>query len=1178
MKKFSLFGFLVLALVFGVFGVPPTQTQAHSSSQDRAVWIPNSTVNAVVTNGTSTYVGGNFTQVGPYTGHLVKVDGTTGTQQSGLPVVNGRVAAIEPDGSGGWYIGGLFSEVGGVARTNLAHILSNGSVDAGWDATTNDTVQDLARIGTTLYVGGDFTSLDGATRNRIGALDSSGNLTSWDPDADDTVYALDTTATTVYAAGGFTTIGGASRTGIAEVSAATGTASAWDPCGACGAASFDVQGEGSTVYIGGGFSSMGGSVRNSVAEVDATTGLATAWDPDVTGGLSGEVYTVFVDGSTIYLGGDFTDVGGSTRNNAAAVNDTTGAATSWDPDFDDIVQRLTVSGSTVYVIGLFDYSGSTRRHRAAAFTTAGALTGWNPTPSGSMDDIEVIGSEVYLSGTFRSVNGVVREGLVELDANGEATSWDPGLNFGSNVLALAIPTASLSASPTLYVGGAGITTADGGTARTNAAAFNTSTDTLTGWAPDPNSAVYSLFADGTTVYAGGDFTSIGGSARNRIAALNPTSGVATAWDPDANARVRTLERVGSTVYAGGDFTSIGGSARSRIAALDATSGSASAWDPSASGTVNSLDVDGSSVYAGGAFTTIGGASRSRIAEIDTTSGSATGWDPGASGTVNAVLVRPDTVIVGGVFASLGGSTRNRLGEVTRTGAKATSWDPNINPSVPPIVGINALAGTTERVWSGGLFVDVGAIGREWSNLAAFDLTTVQFATATSQVEETAGDATIDLVLNQTDGEDVTVDYSVTGGTASAGTDYLLPDGSLTITAGQASGTIPITIIDDRQAETDETVIVTLSNPSDNADLGLVTEHTLTIIDNEPGAGTVSRIDESDPIELAIRFSEINYPQPGSAEAIVLARSNLIADSLTVSPWASLIDATLLLNPTDALDSSVLDEINRVLPDTDREIWLAGGDQALSQQVVADLASAGYTNTHRFAGTERRDTARLIAEQINDRNPSPTTKINLAEDRAFADALSIGAAAANRVNDAAVTPILLTERRQTKLSADASTYLSAHPEVSEVEVIGGDTAVPYDVDAQIQAEHPSVLTVLRQEGATRFDTNHAIVSSYFAEPHTIVVANGQPKGLPGASSVKPIISTASETAAFFSALLAGKFAADHDAALLLTTTEDLPDVLAKYISERADSIEIAYIIGDTSLVSVAVENYVGSLIQ
>ena len=80
---------------------------------------------------------------------------------------------------------------------------------------------------------------------------------------------------------------------------------------------------------------------------------------------------------------------------------------------------------------------------------------------------------------------------------------------------------------------------------------------------------------------------------------------------------------------------------------------------------------------------------------------------------------------------------------------------------------------------------------------------------------------------------VTVDYASSDGTATAGTDYTATSGTLTIPAGDTSGTIRVPVLDDTEDEPDETFTVTLSNPEG-----------ATILDGE-GAGTIADNDEDD---------------------------------------------------------------------------------------------------------------------------------------------------------------------------------------------------------------------------------------------------------------------------------------------------------------------------------------------
>ena len=110
--------------------------------------------------------------------------------------------------------------------------------------------------------------------------------------------------------------------------------------------------------------------------------------------------------------------------------------------------------------------------------------------------------------------------------------------------------------------------------------------------------------------------------------------------------------------------------------------------------------------------------------------------------------------------------------------------------------------------------------------------TITFNTASSNGLESVSSANLQVDLNTGSGLPVTVDYAVTGTASGSGVDYTLADGTLTITAGATNNNITIAgIVDDLLNETNETVIVTISNPT-NASLGTTTVHTYTITDND----------------------------------------------------------------------------------------------------------------------------------------------------------------------------------------------------------------------------------------------------------------------------------------------------------------------------------------------------------
>ena len=121
-----------------------------------------------------------------------------------------------------------------------------------------------------------------------------------------------------------------------------------------------------------------------------------------------------------------------------------------------------------------------------------------------------------------------------------------------------------------------------------------------------------------------------------------------------------------------------------------------------------------------------------------------------------------------------------------------------------------------------------------------DIPSVQFNTTASNGAESVNTVNLQVDLSVASTLTVTVDYTVSG-TAMAGTDYILAAGTLTFSPGDVNKNITIaSIVDDAILETDETVVVTLSSPS-NAILGTNKAHTYTINNNDNASVTIADI-------------------------------------------------------------------------------------------------------------------------------------------------------------------------------------------------------------------------------------------------------------------------------------------------------------------------------------------------
>ena len=118
-------------------------------------------------------------------------------------------------------------------------------------------------------------------------------------------------------------------------------------------------------------------------------------------------------------------------------------------------------------------------------------------------------------------------------------------------------------------------------------------------------------------------------------------------------------------------------------------------------------------------------------------------------------------------------------------------------------------------------------------------------------EASGATAVFTVRLSRVSGQDVTVAYATSNGTAVAGSDYTSTGSTLTIQAGSETGTITVPILDDALDEPTETFTVRLSNPT-NA----------TISDDE-GVGTIT--DNNAPPSLSI--DDVTVTEASGATAV-----------------------------------------------------------------------------------------------------------------------------------------------------------------------------------------------------------------------------------------------------------------------------------------------------------------------
>ncbi len=406
---------------------------------------PNSYVETIDFIDSSVYIGGKFTSIGIVSrNYLAQLDISTGNVTDWNPNANAPVTLITLYGST-VYVSGEFTSIGGVGRNYFAAVEKTTGSTTNWDPNPNGLVSAIDISGSSIYVGGAYNIIGRVKRNNIAAINvQTGEPTDWNPNCLGQVYSLSVTDSIVYAGGQFTHIGDSARGNVAALEISTGKATSWNPYPNGSVAAIAVLD--SNVYIAGFFSALRqDAVDIRIAAVDRTTGLSRNWNIDALNntGISygASVHTLAISGSTLYFGGKFARLGlvdKVPRNNIAAVDAYTGAVKPWDPNADDLVRTIAISGSTMYVGGDFtNIGGSARNYIAALDVASGNTKIWDPNANSSVLTLAVSGASVYAGGYFTSIGGYTRNYIAEIYADiGIPTFWNPSANDRVNSIAL----------------------------------------------------------------------------------------------------------------------------------------------------------------------------------------------------------------------------------------------------------------------------------------------------------------------------------------------------------------------------------------------------------------------------------------------------------------------------------------------------------------------------------------------------------------------------------------------------------------------------------------------------------------------------------------------------------------------------------------------------------------------
>lgn len=404
-----LWGFCVRKVCFAVLGVlgaallpsiPAQGTGASLTAVAQPIWQTNADVRILAVSGGKVYAGGRFTSVRP----------------------PGSVAGTNE-----------------VARTYLARFDAvTGALDTSFNPVLNDAVYSIAASadGKRIFVGGDFTTVNGVTRKKLAAFDAATGALSnqWKPSASWRVKAIEVRGNTVWLGGSFSLVNNVDRLRLAAVTADTGSLLPWAPEANNEIYALELTDDATKLYAGGPFSKVNGVAANTVVSLDPVSGAVRAFAaakavPAPSWSCTSRVRDITSHGNRVFF---------ANAGSGRGCFDGTWAA---DTGTGELVWRNTCLGATeaIEYINGWLYKGS-HAHDCSSMGNfpegagyrfllvqdplTGKIGPWTPnTDAGPPTEVGPLamttdGTNLWVGGDFKKVNGGGQQGITRFTPTG----------------------------------------------------------------------------------------------------------------------------------------------------------------------------------------------------------------------------------------------------------------------------------------------------------------------------------------------------------------------------------------------------------------------------------------------------------------------------------------------------------------------------------------------------------------------------------------------------------------------------------------------------------------------------------------------------------------------------------------------------------------------------------------
>jgi len=376
------------------------------------------------------------------------------TFEVGTGVAQRSVFAVAQQPDGKVLIGGDLLVYNGVSRMGMARLNPDGSLDTMFNASggsggLNLSVNAIAlQPDGKILVGGEFTTYNGFSRNRIARLNANGSLDmTFDPGTgfDDSVRAIALQADGKILVGGdFLFFRDVIRLTIARLNADGSLDTTFQagegPNNFVRAIAIQTDGK---ILIAGDFFEYSNVDRNRIARINLDGSLDTTFDPGSganSGANDGDAYAVAVqaDGKII-VGGEFITFNGTARNRIAGLNANGSLDMSFDPGTgaNQSLRAIRVQpDGKVIIAGFFTTYNDVARSRLARLNANGSLDTTFDHTSGVGGSVRAMAlqadGKVVLGGAFSTYDNVSRNSIARV--NGDLfVNWPAGDSMDKSI-------------------------------------------------------------------------------------------------------------------------------------------------------------------------------------------------------------------------------------------------------------------------------------------------------------------------------------------------------------------------------------------------------------------------------------------------------------------------------------------------------------------------------------------------------------------------------------------------------------------------------------------------------------------------------------------------------------------------------------------------------------------------